>query len=123
MRPRDRLRNFGIVYGDDRERLEHALQVAKEKREGFGEDVCVVWRDGTTHWLRSRGRFHYAANGEAGRSVGISLDITERKRAEEALLRHAAIVEWSEDAIASPRHQQAGDCEVSVEVCYKPKSN
>src|SRR4029077_5270328 len=30
-----------------------------------------------------------------------SLDITERKRAEEALLRYAAIVESSEDAIAS----------------------
>jgi len=81
------------VHGDDRERLEHALQVAKEEREDFGEDVRVVWRDGTTHWLRSRGRFHYAANGEAERSVGISLDITERKRAEEALLRYAAIVE------------------------------
>ena len=89
------------VHGDDRERLEHALQVAKEKREDFGEDVRVVWRDGTTHWLRSRGRFHYAANGEPERSVGISLDITERKRAEEALLRYAAIVESSKDAIIS----------------------
>src|SRR6201987_1321793 len=89
------------VHGDDRERLEHALQVAKEKHEDFGEDVRVVWRDGTTNWLRSRGRFHYAANGEAERSIGISLDITERKRAEEALLRYAAIVESSEDAIAS----------------------
>src|ERR1700758_2267678 len=89
------------VHCDDRDRLEHALQVAKEKREDFGEDVRVVWLDGTTHWLRLRGRFHYAANGEAERSVGISLDITERKRAEEALLRYAAIVESSEDAIAS----------------------
>src|SRR6201984_614505 len=89
------------VHEDDRERVEHALQVAKEKREDFGEDVRVVWRDGTTHWLRSRGRFHYAANGEAERSVGISLDITERKQAEEALSRYAAIVESSEDAIAS----------------------
>src|ERR1700758_5318893 len=89
------------VHEDDRERVQHALQVAKEKREDFGEDVRVVWRDGTTHWLRSRGRFHYAADGEAERSVGISLDITERKRAEEALSRYAAIVESSEDAIAS----------------------
>src|ERR1700746_1818040 len=89
------------VHEDDRERLEHALQVAKEKHEDFGEDVRVVWRDGTTHWLRSRGRFHYAANGEPERSVGISLDITQRKQAEEALLRYAAIVESSEDAILS----------------------
>src|SRR6201982_2579698 len=89
------------VHEDDRERVQHALQVAKEKRENFGEDIRVVWRDGTTHWLRSRGRFHYAANGEAERSVGISLEITERQRAEEALSRYAAIVESSEDAIAS----------------------
>src|SRR6516165_9416096 len=73
------------VHEDDRERVAHALQVAKEKHEEFGEDFRVVWRDGTTHWLRSRGRFHYATNGEPERSVGISIDITERKLAEEAL--------------------------------------
>ena len=89
------------VHEDDRERVAHAIQVAKERHEDFGVDVRVVWGDGTTHWLRSRGRFYYAPNGEAARSVGISLDITERKRAEEALLRHAAIVESSNDAISS----------------------
>ena len=73
------------VHEDDRERVEHALQVAKEKREEYAEDVRVVWRDGTTHWLRSRGRFQYDANGEAERSLGISLDITENKQAEQAL--------------------------------------
>jgi PAS domain S-box-containing protein len=89
------------IHEDDRERVEHALDVAKQKRRDFGEDVRVVWRDGTIHWLRSRGRFQYGAGGEAERSLGISLDITERKRAEEALLRHAVIVESSEDAILS----------------------
>ena len=89
------------VHEDGRERVAHAIQVAKERHEDFGVDVRVVWGDGTTHWLRSRGRFYYAPNGEAARSVGISLDITERKRAEEALLRHAAIVESSNDAISS----------------------
>ncbi|HXU15432.1 MAG TPA: PAS domain S-box protein [Terriglobales bacterium] len=89
------------IHEHDRERVEHALEVAKQKREDFGEDLRVVWQDGTIHWLRSRGQFQYAASGEAERSLGISFDITERKRAEEALLRHAAIVESSEDAILS----------------------
>jgi PAS domain S-box-containing protein len=88
------------VHKDDRERLEHALQVAKEKREDFCGDVRVVWRDGTTHWLRSRGRFQYAANGEAERSLGISLDITERKMAEERLREYERAVEGSEEMIA-----------------------
>jgi PAS domain S-box-containing protein len=89
------------IHEDDRERVQHALQVAKEKREDFGVDVRVIWRDGTIHWLRSRGRFQYAANGEAERSLGISFDITEQKLAEETRFRHAAILESSEDAIAS----------------------
>jgi PAS domain S-box-containing protein len=89
------------IHEDDRERVEHAIQVAKEKRAVYAEDVRVVWRDGTIHWLRSRGRFQYDTNGEAERSLGISLDITEQKLAEEARFRHAAIVESSEDAIIS----------------------
>jgi len=73
------------VHEDDRERVVHALEVAKEKHEEFAEDFRVVWQDGTTHWLRSRGRYYYSANGEPERMLGISLDITNRKRAEEAL--------------------------------------
>jgi PAS domain S-box-containing protein len=88
------------IHEDDRERLEHALQVAKEKCEEYAEDVRVVWRDGTTHWLRSRGRFQYDANGEAERSLGISLDITERKMAEERLREYERAVENAEEMIA-----------------------
>jgi PAS domain S-box-containing protein len=87
------------VHEDDRERVAHALQLAKEKREDFGEDVRVVWRNGATHWLRSRGRFYYAANGEPERSLGISLDITERKMAEDRLREYEEAVEGAEDMI------------------------
>jgi PAS domain S-box-containing protein len=87
------------VHEEDRERVKHALQIAKEKGEDFAEDVRVVWRDGTTRWLRSRGRFQYAANGEAERSLGISLDITERKMAENRLREYEEAVEGAEDMI------------------------
>jgi PAS domain S-box-containing protein len=73
------------VHEDDREHLRHAIRVAKDKHEEFTEDFRVVWRDGTTHWLRSRGRYHYAANGDPERMLGVSLDITQSKQAEEAL--------------------------------------
>jgi PAS domain S-box-containing protein len=73
------------VHKDDRKRLQRAIQGASETNEGFSEDFRVVWRDGTTHWLRSRGRYCYAANGKRQRMVGISIDVTERKLAEEAL--------------------------------------
>jgi PAS domain S-box-containing protein len=89
------------VHEDDREHLRHAMRVARGKHEEFTEEFRVVWRDGTTHWLRSRGRYYYAASGEPERMLGISIDITESKQAEEALLRYAAIVESSNDGISS----------------------
>ena len=89
------------VHQDDRERLRRAFQLAKDRHERFTEDFRVVWRDGTTHWLHSQGRYHYGANAQPERMLGISLDITEQKLAEEARFRHAAIVESSDDGISS----------------------
>jgi PAS domain S-box-containing protein len=73
------------VHADDRERLENVLQVARDRHEEFAEDFRVVWRDGTIHWLRSRGRYYYAADGKPERMLGISVDITESKQTEQAL--------------------------------------
>ena len=73
------------VHKDDREGLQHALQVARDRREDFVAEFRVVWRDGTIHWLRSRGRYQYAANGEPERMLGISVDITQSKEREQAL--------------------------------------
>ena len=73
------------VHQDDRKRLEHTLQIAKDRREDFAAEFRVVWRDSTIHWLRSRGRYQYAANGEPERMLGISVDITQSKQVEQAL--------------------------------------
>jgi PAS domain S-box-containing protein len=76
---------WACVHEDDRKRLEQAFQVAKDRHEEFAEDFRVVWRDGTTHWLRSRGRYYYSENGEPQRMLGITFDITQSKQAEQAL--------------------------------------
>ena len=73
------------VHLDDREHLRRAIQIARDKHEGFAEDFRVVCRGGTIHWLRSAGRYYYSANGEPERMLGISLDITQSKQAEQAL--------------------------------------
>jgi len=62
-----------------------------------------MWPDGTVHWLRSQGRYFYAASGEPERMLGISVDITERKRAEEAFrqseLRYKEVFDNTSDCI------------------------
>ena len=59
------------IHKDDREHLQHALRVARDKHEQFTEEFRVVWRDGTTRWVRSQGQFFYAANGEPERLLGL----------------------------------------------------
>ena len=73
------------VHQDDRERLRSAIAAAREKKEHFGGEFRVVWRDGTIHWMRTRGRYQYGLDGEPERVLGISIDITERKQAEQTL--------------------------------------
>lgn len=63
-------------------------QKAKVKRAiDTGEELDVeyrnVWPDGSVHWIQVRGRASYAEDGTPARMAGISLDVTERKRAEE----------------------------------------
>jgi PAS domain S-box-containing protein len=73
------------VHEDDRERYRSAIAAAREKKKHFDGEFRVVWRDGTIRWLRTRGRYYYAADGDPERLLGISVDITERKQAEQAL--------------------------------------
>jgi PAS domain S-box-containing protein len=73
------------VHPEDRVRLHDAMENAKLNNTEFNEEFRVVWPDGTVHWLRSQGRYLYAANAEPERMLGVSIDITQRKLGEEAL--------------------------------------
>jgi PAS domain S-box-containing protein len=73
------------VHPDDRNRLQDTLRNAESNHTDFTEEFRVVWGDGSVHWLRSTGEYRYDANGKAERMLGISIDITQRKRSEDAL--------------------------------------
>jgi PAS domain S-box-containing protein len=89
------------VHPEDRGRLETAICSARLNHTEFTEEFRVIWPNGAVRWLRSRGKCYYDVNGTPERMLGISVDITDRKLADEARFRHAAIVESSEDAIVS----------------------
>ena len=61
----------------------------------------IIRPDGEIRWISSRGRRRSGESGEPAGLMGVSLDITERKRTEEAQLRHSALVQSSDDAIIS----------------------
>jgi PAS domain S-box-containing protein len=73
------------VHPEDRERVTKAVKDAMQNRTPYAAAFRILWPDGTARWISAEGKFYYAANGEPERVLGISVDITDRRRAEEAL--------------------------------------
>ena len=79
----DEFRNF--VHPEDRERVWNALTDARQGGKPYMCEFRVVRKDGIVRWITARGQFYYGNNGEAERMLGMAVDITERKMAEQAL--------------------------------------
>ncbi len=88
-----------LIHPDDLPGAEQAVQEAARQGIELSGEWRVCRSDGTERWLISRGHPILNADGRVGRFLGIVLDITERKLAEETRSRFAAIVESSDDAI------------------------
>ncbi len=73
------------VHPDDRQQVSKALEDARETHGLFAPEFRIVRPDGSIRWLESRGKFYYARRGRPERIIGVSLDNTLRKSAEEAL--------------------------------------
>jgi PAS domain S-box-containing protein len=89
------------VHQEDQEFVRNAVTAARNSHGPYTAEFRVVRDDQALRWITARGKFYYRNNGEAERMVGMALDITDRKLAEEVRFRHAAIVESSPDAIIS----------------------
>jgi PAS domain S-box-containing protein len=74
-----------IVHPDDRDRVRALINRLLKHGADYCEEVRIIRPDGEVRWIASRGRVIRDAQGQAERLTGVSLDITERKAAEEAL--------------------------------------
>jgi PAS domain S-box-containing protein len=73
------------VHPDDLPQfLEHRQQVFAERHGEHRAECRIVRPCGTIRWIESRSYVEYDQAGHAKRMVGVNIDITERKRAEEA---------------------------------------
>jgi two-component system sensor histidine kinase UhpB len=78
-----------IVHPDDRDFVVKSRQNLLAQGNPRDVEYRVLWPDGSVHWLFGRATIVRDESGNAIRVHGTNLDITERKRAEEAL-REAA---------------------------------
>ncbi len=74
-----------LVFPDDRERYLATARAAAERLEPFELEYRVVARDGGILWFSARGAPVLDSGGKLSRMMGVSQDITERKRREEAV--------------------------------------
>ncbi len=74
------------VHPDDLARTKALLERGLHDRAPFSTEYCVVWPDGSLHWIAMIGRATFdPTTGTPLRMAGVMLDVTERKRAEERL--------------------------------------
>jgi PAS domain S-box-containing protein len=71
------------VHPDDRAPLTEAIQRAMRDGSDFVVQNRAVWPGGAVRWLTGAGRIILGEHGEPVRGVGISLDVTDRRKLEE----------------------------------------
>src|SRR5688572_482389 len=82
------------LHPEDRQRALADLERAKRERTLYRSEYRIVRADtGDIAWIEPRGRFLYDAEGHATRLVGVCLETTMRKHAEERLV-------WREEQLA-----------------------
>jgi PAS domain S-box-containing protein len=75
------------VHPDDRPQVQQAIARALEEKSGLHLEYRLHLPQGGMRWVEGRGQLFFDAAGNPERMLGVCLDITERKRAEEALRR------------------------------------
>ncbi len=110
------------VHPDDREEVAKRVDAARSRGEEYGAEYRV-FREGTVHWVLSRG--HVTREPETGQPltiVGLSMDITERKKSEEALRQSEKLAATGRLA-ATIAHEINNPLEAVTNFIYLAKSS
>jgi PAS domain S-box-containing protein len=89
------------LHPEDRDRAIADLRAIHIGQPEFKTEYRVIHPDGTERWIADRGRALCDSSGNIVEMAGINLDITERKHAEEDLLRASRELERSNKDLES----------------------
>jgi PAS domain S-box-containing protein len=75
-----------LVHPDDRERAWNKVSQVISEGEDYYDEFRILRKDGRVVWLSSQGRLFRTADGMPERMIGVNVDISRRKFAEETAL-------------------------------------
>jgi PAS domain S-box-containing protein len=78
---------LNAIHPEDRDVVRQGVQQALQTRTGLRIEYRIVLPDGSLRWIATRGSSPCDPSGEPDRLMGVSVDVTELKRAEEQLRR------------------------------------
>ena len=82
------------VHPDDRGLVSSAVNAAMQSHQPYAAEFRVLRPDGSARWVAAKGKFYYSREGDPERMLGMAVDITERKQADEVLrLRQTELTE------------------------------
>jgi PAS domain S-box-containing protein len=82
-----------LVHPDDRAGVIKLVDAAMKSGQPTKCEWRVVWGDGSVHWIAGRWQVFMDASGEPSKMIGVNIDVTERKLADEARLEVTRILE------------------------------
>jgi len=77
------------IHADDRPGVTQRVQKSLLTGQRFEAEWRVIWPDGSVHWLAGRAEIYRDEAGRPQRMLGVNIDISDRKEAEEAVRRMA----------------------------------
>src|SRR5579864_3467860 len=103
-----------LVHPDDRAAVIKLVDAAMKSGQPTKGEWRVVWADGSVHWIAGRWQVFMDASGGPSTMIGVNIDVTERKLAQEAL------VEMNRTLIAQAASLQAREELLKIFVKHVP---
>lgn len=73
------------IHPEDLPRVRENIRLGIAKRSTFQMEFRLYWPDRSLHWIEARGKVLCDESGQPIRTVGMNMDITERKQLQQAL--------------------------------------